>query len=653
MKKLLLMILLFAGLTGFKQGNTRRISGRVYDKADGSFLPGVTVKIEGTNIGTQTDVAGAYSINLPNGNERLSFSFIGYQTKTVKPGKNNILNVYLEASANSLNEVVVVGYGIQQKRDIAGAVSIVNVTSAKKVPGTSSEQLLRGQASGIIVTNNSAPGILNPIRFPQPGTLPHVTDESYKNISENGFNDVTSNPLSTFSVDVDAASYSNVRRFINSGQLPPPDAVRIEEMINYFHYNLPGPTNNDPVAIHTELSSAPWNSNHRLLRIGLKAKTIDVNKLPPSNLVFLIDVSGSMDEPNKLPLVKASMKMLTEQLRAEDRVAIVVYAGQAGLVLPSTNGDKKETINGAIDNLSAGGSTAGGEGIKLAYRIARENFMTKGNNHIIMATDGDFNVGPNSDEDMEQLIVKERDSKVAISIMGFGMGNLKDSKMETLADKGNGNYAYIDNITEARKALVTEFGGTLFTVAKDVKIQIEFNPAKVQAYRLLGYEDRMLNKEDFNNDKKDAGDMGSGHTVTALYEIVPAGIKDDYSISVDPLKYQKPGPLPAAKLSGEMLTIKFRYKQNDSSASKMSLVTVNDEPKNLNSTSADFRFAAAVAEFGMLLRDSQYKQHATFDQAINMAKAAKGEDQDGYRSEFIRLAESAKIMVKNELVSNK
>jgi Ca-activated chloride channel family protein len=653
MKKLLLMILLFAGLTGFKQGNTRRISGRVYDKADGSFLPGVTVKIEGTNIGTQTDVAGAYSINLPNGNERLSFSFIGYQTKTVKPGKNNILNVYLEASANSLNEVVVVGYGIQQKRDIAGAVSIVNVTSAKKVPGTSSEQLLRGQASGIIVTNNSALGILNPIRFPQPGTLPHVTDESYKNISENGFNDVTSNPLSTFSVDVDAASYSNVRRFINSGQLPPPDAVRIEEMINYFHYNLPGPTNNDPVAIHTELSSAPWNSNHRLLRIGLKAKTIDVNKLPPSNLVFLIDVSGSMDEPNKLPLVKASMKMLTEQLRAEDRVAIVVYAGQAGLVLPSTNGDKKETINGAIDNLSAGGSTAGGEGIKLAYRIARENFMTKGNNRIIMATDGDFNVGPNSDEDMEQLIVKERDSKVAISIMGFGMGNLKDSKMETLADKGNGNYAYIDNITEARKALVTEFGGTLFTVAKDVKIQIEFNPAKVQAYRLLGYEDRMLNKEDFNNDKKDAGDMGSGHTVTALYEIVPAGIKDDYSISVDPLKYQKPGPLPAAKLSGEMLTIKFRYKQNDSSASKMSLVTVNDEPKNLNSTSADFRFAAAVAEFGMLLRDSQYKQHATFDQAINMAKAAKGEDQDGYRSEFIRLAESAKIMVKNELVSNK
>ncbi|MDB5131261.1 MAG: hypothetical protein JWR02_1010 [Mucilaginibacter sp.] len=649
MKKLLLMILLFGGLTGFKQSNTRRISGKVYDRADGSSIPGVTVKIEGTNIGTQTDATGAYSINLPNGTERLSFSFTGYQTKTVKPGKNNILNVYLEADSHTLAEVVVTGYAVKQKRDITASVSVINAAPAKTL---AEKSLLQSQVAGVSVRDRSAV-TLNSIRTTQISNPASITDESYKNISENGFNDVISNPLSTFSVDVDAASYSNVRRYINNGQLPPPDAVRIEEMINYFHYNLSGPTNNDPVAIHTELSSAPWNSNHRLLRIGLKAKTIDVNKLPPSNLVFLIDVSGSMDEPNKLPLVKASMKMLTEQLRSEDKVAIVVYAGQAGLVLPATNGNKKETINSAIDNLSAGGSTAGGEGIKLAYRIARENFMTKGNNRIIMATDGDFNVGPNSDEDMEHLIVKERESKVAISIMGFGMGNLKDSKMETLADKGNGNYAYIDNITEARKALVTEFGGTLFTVAKDVKIQIEFNPAKVQAYRLLGYEDRMLNKEDFNNDKKDAGDMGSGHTVTAFYEIVPAGIKDDYSVSVDPLKYQKPAPFPATRVSGEMLTIKFRYKQNDSSASKMSSVTVSDEPKNLDSTSADFRFAAAVAGFGMLLRDSQYKQHATFDQVISMARAAKGQDEDGYRSEFIRLAESAKLLVKNELLSTK
>jgi Ca-activated chloride channel family protein len=648
MKKLLLMILLFAGLTGFKQSNTRRISGMVYDRANGSSLPGVTVKIEGTNTGTQTDATGAYSINLPNGTERLSFSFIGYKTKSVKPAKNNTLNVYLEAELHALEEVVVTGYTAKQKRDVSNSVTIIRGIST-----VNGMQQLQGRVAGIIVSDKNSAVTLNSTRFAAMSWPLAVGDESYKNISENGFSDVKSNPLSTFSVDVDAASYSNVRRYINSGQLPPPDAVRIEEMINYFHYNLPGPTNNDPVAIHTELSSAPWNSNHRLLRIGLKAKTIDVNKLPPSNLVFLIDVSGSMDESNKLPLVKASMKMLTEQLRAEDKVAIVVYAGQAGLVLPAINGNKKEIINNAIDNLSAGGSTAGGQGIKLAYRIARENFMANGNNRIIMATDGDFNVGPNSDEDMEQLIVKERDSKVAISIMGFGMGNLKDSKMETLADKGNGNYAYIDNITEARKALVTEFGGTLFTIAKDVKLQIEFNPAKVQAYRLLGYEDRMLNKEDFNNDKKDAGDMGSGHTVTAFYEIVPAGIKDDYAVGVDPLKYQNIQPAPVANVSGEMLTIKFRYKQNDSSASKMNSVTVTDEPKNLNLTSADFRFAAAVAEFGMLLRDSQYKQHATFDQVINMAKAAKGEDEDGYRSEFIRLAESAKLLVKNELVSNK
>lgn len=636
MKKLLLIILLFAGLTGFKQSNTRRISGRVYDKTDRSPIPGASVSVEGTNIGTVTDLTGTFHIDLPDNAKRLRFSFIGYQTKIVKPGSGNTLNVYLEPAISTLNEVVITGYTTQQKRDVTAAVASINPVA----PNNSTSRLLQGQA------NN-----LNLIRYPQPGN-PVISDESYKSISENGFNDVKSNPLSTFSVDVDGASYSNVRRFINGGQLPPPDAVRIEEMINYFSYNLPGPTNSEPVAIHTELSSAPWNSNHRLLRISLKAKTIDINKLPPSNLVFLIDVSGSMDEPNKLPLVKASMKMLTEQLRAEDKVAIVVYAGQAGLVLPSTSGDKKETIDNAIDNLSAGGSTAGGEGIKLAYRVARENFMAKGNNRIVMATDGDFNVGPNSDEDMEQLIVKERDSKVAISIMGFGMGNLKDSKMETLADKGNGNYAYIDNITEARKALVTEFGGTLFTIAKDVKLQIEFNPAKVQAYRLLGYEDRMLNKEDFNNDKKDAGDMGSGHTVTALYEIVPAGIKDDYSMSVDPLKYQKPEP-PVAKASDEMLTVKFRYKENDSSASKMSFVTVKDEPKNLSATSADFRFAAAVAEFGMLLRDSQYKQHSTFDQVISMARTAKGEDKEGYRSEFIRLAESAKLLANTGLAVNK
>jgi Ca-activated chloride channel family protein len=444
-----------------------------------------------------------------------------------------------------------------------------------------------------------------------------------------------------------------MRRFINNGQLPPADAVRVEEMINYFKYDLAGPTNSDPVAIHTELSYAPWNPKHRLLRIGLKARTIPTDNLPASNLVFLIDVSGSMDEPNKLPLVKSSLKMLVDQLRSQDRVAIVVYAGNAGLVLPSTTGDKKSTIYNAIDNLSAGGSTAGGEGLKLAYKIAKENFKKDGNNRIILSTDGDFNVGPSSDGDMEQLIEKERESKVDLSIMGFGMGNYKDSKMETMADKGNGNYAYIDNITEAHKAFVTEFGGTMFTVAKDVKIQVEFNPAKVQAYRLVGYENRLLAKEDFNNDKKDAGDMGSGHTVTAFYEIVPAGVADDYSQSVDPLKYQKTNHAPIVTGgSDEMMTIKFRYKQPGGDQSKMSLVTVADKPVDFKTTTNDFRFASAVAEFGMLLSNSQFKQKSNFDQAISIAKGAKGKDDDGYRSEFVRLAESARSLAGSEQLTS-
>lgn len=483
-------------------------------------------------------------------------------------------------------------------------------------------------------------------------TRQDVANESYGKFIENKYQNPVDNPLSTFSVDVDAASYSNIRRFINGGQLPPKDAVRIEEMINYFKYQLPEPKGDEPVAIATELAAAPWNPNHRLLRIGLKARTISPDKLPASNLVFLIDVSGSMDEPNKLPLVKQSMKMLVEQLRKNDKVAIVVYAGNAGLVLPATSGDEKETINDAIDNLSAGGSTAGGAGIKLAYKIARENFKKGGNNRIIMATDGDFNVGASSDESMEQLITKERDSGVDLSIMGFGMGNYKDSKMETLADKGNGNYAYIDNLTEAHKALVSEFGGTMFTVAKDVKLQIEFNPAKVQAYRLIGYENRLLAKEDFNNDKKDAGDMGSGHAVTAFYEIIPAGVKDDYAGSVDPLKYQKVEKAQAKSTSEEMATIKFRYKQPQGSVSKLSQATVNDKPSDFDKLSADYRFAAAVAEAGMLLRESDYKANASFDQAIKIAKAAKGNDEEGYRSEFVRLMQSARSINKAVLAKN-
>jgi len=647
MRKLVLIILLFAGLTGFKPNNSHRISGTVYDSADSSAIPGVSVLLKGTGFGTQTDAKGNYSIIVPDDNAVLTFSYIGFTTQDVKVGKGNVLKVYLHAASNQLSEVMVTSYDVKKKVDFTGSVSSVfpqSYTVSKKMKGRTPGLVVKDKSSAIYGYSANA----EVLKSYQP---PVVTDESYKGIEENGFKAVSAEPLSTFSVDVDAASYSNVRRFINNGQLPPADAVRIEEMINYFNYNLPGPTDGGPVAIHTELSAAPWNSKHRLLRIGLKARTIATEKLPASNLVFLIDVSGSMNEPNKLPLVQSSLKMLVNQLRAQDKVTMVVYAGAAGVVLPATGGNKKETINNAIDNLSAGGSTAGGQGIKLAYQIAKQNFMKNGNNRVILATDGDFNVGASSDDDMQKLIERERESGISLSVLGFGMGNYKDSKMETLADKGNGNYAYIDNITEARKTLVSEFGGTLFTIAKDVKLQVEFNPAKVQAYRLVGYENRVLAKEDFNDDKKDAGDMGSGHTVTAFYEIVPAGIKDDYSASVDPLKYQKPKPVAYSNASDEMMTIKFRYKEPTSLKSKLSQVTVKDEPINIKSTSTDFRFAAAVAEIGMLLRDSKFKQNSAYDQAIKMARAAKGDDTESYRAEFIKLAESAKLLSKTELAA--
>jgi len=648
MKKLILITLIVAALAAFKCTGTRHITGTVFAKEDGLPIPGVTVKVDGTNIGTQTTNAGKFTIDMPDGNTNLTFSYVGYKTQKIKVGKADTLKVYMVASNNSLGEVVVTkSLGIANNPPVANGL-------AATLPGVASSQsVLQERAYGVAVTSKNikssaqfkssaatSAGYFNPAQ---------TNDESYQTIKENTFSNAKDNPLSTFSVDVDAASYSNVRRFINNGQLPPVDAVRVEEMINYFKYDLHGPTNSDPVGINTELSSAPWNPKHRLLRVGLKARTINMDKLPPSNLVFLLDVSGSMAEPNKLNLVQSSMKMLVDQLRPQDRVAIVTYSGEVGLKLPATPGSEKQKIKDVIDGLYASGSTAGGAGIKMAYRIARENFMKGGNNRIIMCTDGDFNVGDSSDGDMETLITRERSSNVPLSIMGFGMGNYKDSKMEILADRGNGNYAYIDNITEARKTMISEFGGTLYTVAKDVKVQVEFNPAKVQAYRLLGYEDRLLAKEDFNNDKKDAGDMGSGHTVTAFYEIVPVGVADDYSSSVDPLKYQKTKPAPAATgtYSDELMTIKFRYKQPNSDQSKMSLVTVNDRPVTFNSTSVDFRFASAVAEFGMLLRGSEFKQGSSFDQAISIAKSAKGNDEDGYRSEFVRLAESAKSLAGN------
>jgi Ca-activated chloride channel family protein len=467
--------------------------------------------------------------------------------------------------------------------------------------------------------------------------------EEYDRIYENEFLDAFSNPLSTFSIDVDTASYSNVRRFINNSQLPPQDAVRIEEFINYFTYDYPPPAEEHPFSIVTELSEAPWNPAHQLVQVGLQGRRIPKEQFPNSNLVFLLDVSGSMNNPNKLPLVKQGFRLLVDQLSERDSVAIVVYAGAAGLVLPPTSGDSKATILQAIDNLEAGGSTAGGEGIKLAYQIAQENFIEGGNNRVILATDGDFNVGASSDAELIRLIEEKRDEGVFLTILGFGTGNYKDSKMEQLADKGNGNYAYLDSIREAKKVLVSELAGTLLTIAKDVKIQVEFNPAKVKAYRLIGYENRLLAKEDFADDTKDAGELGAGHSVTALYEIIPVGADEATRPTVE-LKYQETELSDEGEQTNEMMTVKLRYKQPAGEESILMVHPVLDDSVVLGETSDDFRFSAAVAEFGLLLRDSQFKGDATYDQVLGLAREAMGEDEEGYRAEFIRLVETAQLL---------
>ena len=477
--------------------------------------------------------------------------------------------------------------------------------------------------------------------------IPGHDTEEYDRIYENPFLATVKNPLSTFSIDVDAASYANVRRFINSNQLPPRDAARIEEMVNYFSYDYPQPTGKHPFSIITEISTCPWKSDHQLVHIGLQGKKIDLENSPPSNLVFLIDASGSMSYHNKLPLLKSSFRLLVNQLKEQDRVAIVVYAGAAGVVLPSTSGDKKNEIIDALDKLKAGGSTAGGAGIQLAYKIAKENLKKNGNNRIILATDGDFNVGPSSDAELERMIEEKRKEGIFLTVLGFGMGNYKDSKMEKLADKGNGNYAYIDNILEAKKVFINELGATLFTIAKDVKIQVEFNPVKVKAYRLIGYENRMLRAEDFKDDTKDAGELGAGHTVTALYELIPVGVKSDLP-GVDDLKYQETKIKEDAQKSNELMMVKFRYKEPKGAVSKLIEKAVDDKVIKFDETSDNFRFSAAVAGFGLLLRDSKYKGNLKFADILQLAKESKGNDNFGYRSEFIMLVEKCQLISPEE-----
>lgn len=585
------------------------VKGKVTDAADGSGIIGCTVQVKGTTRSTITNVDGEYTIRADKG-EKLVFSYIGYEKQEAEV-KSERLNIRLKTSSQVLEECVVVGYGTQKMVSLCGAVGHVT--------------------PGIMASRMYADG---------------MNAEEYKEIAENNFKTVSESPLSTFSIDVDAASYSNMRRYINKGELPPADAIRTEELINYFSYDYPQPTGNDPVKITTEVGACPWNVKHRLVRIGLKAKEIPTDKLPVSNLVFLIDVSGSMYGPQRLGLVQSSLKLLVNNLRDEDRVAIVVYSGSAGEKLPSTSGSDKQKIREAIDELTAGGSTAGGAGIKLAYKIAKQNFVKGGNNRIILCTDGDFNVGVSSDEGLEKLIEQERKSGVFLTVLGYGMGNYKDSKMQVLAEKGNGNHAYIDNLQEANRVLVNEFGATMHTVAKDVKLQIEFNPSQVQAYRLIGYESRLLKDEDFNNDAKDAGEMGAGHTVTAFYEVVPAGIKSDFTGKVDDLKYQKTKPTPAVtNNSKELLTVKLRYKAPDGNTSKKIEHPLIDDKKE--KVSSDFRFASAVAMFGQLLRDSDFKGDATYDKVISLAKTSLDNDEKGYRREFIRLAETAEGLAKD------
>ena len=605
-RAIMLVLLMAVICLGTMNAQTITVTGIVTDAADGTSITGCSVVNNRSKSGAITDVNGCYSIQAQKG-DVLLFRFIGYkeEKRVVKSAK---LDVKMKTDDVALEECVVVGYGTMKTKAMTGAYVAVC-----------------------------------PIAMYDMDT--RMNTEEYDRIQENGFKSVADTPLSTFSIDVDPASYSNMRRFINRGELPPADAIRTEELVNYFSYDYPKPTGNDPVKITVEAGTCTWNTAHRLVRIGLKAKEIPTEQLPASNLVFLIDVSGSMWGANRLDLVKSSLKLLVNNLRNKDKVAIVTYAGSAGVKLEATSGGDKQKIREAIDELTAGGSTAGGAGIHLAYQIAKKNFISDGNNRIILCSDGDFNIGVSSAEGLEQLIEKERKSGVHLTVLGYGMGNYKDKKIQVLAEKGNGNHAYIDNLQEANRVLVGEFGATLHTVAKDVKLQVEFNPSQVQAYRLIGYESRLLKDEDFNNDAKDAGDMGAGHTVTAFYEVIPAGVKNEYVGKVDDLKYQKKEKMTLKPTgSDELLTVKLRYKAPDKDVSrKMELPFVDNKG---DSVSSDFRFASAVAMFGQLLRDSDFKGTADYDKVIKLAKQGLNNDERGYRREFIRLVEAAKGLEK-------
>ena len=596
----------------------KTITGTVSDAV--GPIPGANVFVRNDNKRqTQTDIDGRYTIDAAKG-ETIVYSYVGMTTREVVVGNRSVINVTLDEGAR-LSEVVVTGtLGIKQTRDAVVSAQEVLKLTPRSAAVRERKKLVKPDANTIAHQGSDH------------------DEEDYGTFVENAFQDPLRTALSTFSIDVDNASYTNVRRFINHGQAVPRDAVRVEEMVNFFKYDYPQPSDGHPFSINSDYAECPWNSGHKLLRIGLQGKILPTEGLPASNLVFLIDVSGSMSDENKLPLLKQSMKVLLKELREVDKVSIVVYAGAAGLVLSPTPGNSPEII-AALDNLQSGGSTAGGAGIELAYRIALENFIKNGNNRVILATDGDFNVGSTSAASIEKLIEEKRKSGVFLTVLGFGMGNYKDARLELLADKGNGNYAYIDNLQEANRFLGREFKGNMFAIAKDVKIQIEFNPKQVKSYRLIGYENRVLRDEDFTNDAIDAGELGSGHTVTALYEIIPHGIKSELLPETIKLKYTDTKTTAATAIS-ELATVKFRYKLPEGKESMEMVRTISNRATSLYQSAEDMRFSAAVAWFGLKLRDSKLIRDKSSEAIMTLARSGLSKDHDGYRAEFMRLVEA-------------
>lgn len=631
--------------------------------ADGSLIPGASVTLKDRGKSKIVSISNAHGVaffnDLPPGKYRVYVNLEGFKGKVseevlIADNQNVSRDITLETS--TLTETIIVsGKTPTIDRHSTTAVGITK-EDLDKLP-KSGRNVFKTPGPGLVEVDKAHPKTadtkfyLDGVNITDPHNQKRPNTESYDSIKENTVSNALKVPFSTFSIDVDTASYSNVRRFLTNLDLPPVDAVKIEEMINYFPYDYPLPRKNKAFSITTEISACPWAPEHHLILIGLKGKDIKPENLPPSNLVFLIDVSGSMNNTNKLPLLIQSFKLLTHELQSRDRVAIVVYAGSAGLVLPSTRGNDKKTIIRALDRLRAGGSTAGGEGIKLAYNIAEKHFLKEGNNRVILATDGDFNVGPSSDSAMVRLIEEKRKKGIFLTVLGFGMGNYKDSKMEKLADKGNGNYFYIDSILEANKVLVNDLRKTLFTIAKDVKIQVEFNPVRVKSYRLLGYENRLMAAKDFDDDTKDAGEIGAGHTVTALYEIVPWSRREEPK-KKNELRYQQSQIKVSAFRSPELMNVKIRYKKPGGTKSSLVTRAVTNTVTPLKKTSINFRFASSVAEFGLLLRDSPNKGKASLQTVLDRARGALGVDKFGYRNEFIKLVKIARNMEKENPADN-